>query len=56
MIADEFSKQIAARNAAELARLLWENSILKKILTAGWPLTVDFADRKKHPPETAAVN
>jgi hypothetical protein len=54
--ADEFQKQIDARNANETAWLRWENSLLKKIVAAGYPLTVDFADRKKHLPETAASN
>jgi hypothetical protein len=29
--------RITARNANELARLKWENSVLKKILAGGWP-------------------
>ena len=44
---DEFHDQITARNHAELARLRWENSLLKKIVAAGYPLTVEFADRKQ---------
>jgi hypothetical protein len=48
--ADEFQKQIDARNANETARLRWENSLLKKLLAAGYPITLDFADRKRHDP------
>ena len=38
-----------ARNNAETARLRWENSLLKRILAAGYPLTDDFADRRLEP-------
>jgi len=49
MSPDEFLASIDARNAKELARLKWENSLLKKILEAGYPLTVDFAERRFEP-------
>ena len=50
MTLDEFLAEITARNAKELARLQGENSILKKIVASGYPLTVDFADRKHYDP------
>ena len=50
MKADEFQKQIDARNANETARLRWENSLLKKIVAPGYPLIVEFAARKHHVP------
>ncbi len=56
MTPNESIAETDARNAKELARLKWENSVLKKILQAGYPLIDDFANRKKHQPETAASN
>lgn len=49
MTLDEFLAEITARNAQELARLKRENSVLKKVLEAGYPLTVDFAERRFEP-------
>ena len=46
MSLENYIAEIDARNAKELKRLKWENSLLKKILEAGHPLTVDFADRR----------
>jgi hypothetical protein len=42
----QLKREIDERNATELKRLRWENSLLKKILEAGHPLTADFSDRR----------
>ncbi len=37
MTPNESNYQATARNAKELARLKWENSVLKEIQAGGWP-------------------
>jgi hypothetical protein len=53
---DDFLTALTAERAAELAHLRWENAILTKIRDAGWPLVVEFADRKFAPPETTTAH
>lgn len=42
MTLPEFLTTLTARNATELARLKRENSVLKKIMAAGWPVRTSY--------------